>query len=96
MYENVIICYMVDYGDMLGDYYYWWKIYVYEGLVKIFYIIKWFFVMIIQVIRGKWIEQLVELCDFLFIFIEFVGGMVLDDMDGKFLVVLVLGNKNGW
>ncbi|MFR6202686.1 MAG: sulfatase-like hydrolase/transferase [Bacteroides fragilis] len=41
MYENAIICYTADHGDMLGDHYHWRKTYAYEGSAKIPYIIKW-------------------------------------------------------
>ena len=52
--------------------------------------------MTTQAIRGKRIEQPVELRDFLPTFIELAGGTVPDDMDGKSLVALASGNKNGW
>ena len=44
--------------------------------------------MTTQAIRGKRIEQPVELRDFLPTFIELAGGTVPDDMDGKSLVAL--------
>ena len=96
MYENAIICYTADHGDMLGDHYHWRKTYAYEGSAKIPYIIKWPSAMTTQAIRGKRIEQPVELRDFLPTFIELAGGTVPDDMDGKSLVALASGNKNGW
>ena len=52
--------------------------------------------MTTQAIRGKRIEQPVELRDFLPTFIELAGGTVPDDTDGKSLVALASGNKNGW
>ena len=67
-----------------------------EGSAKIPYIIKWPSAMTTQAIRGKRIEQPVELRDFLPTFIELAGGTVPDDMDGKSLVALASGNKNGW
>ena len=52
--------------------------------------------MTTQAIKGKRIEQPVELRDFLPTFIELAGGPVPDDMDGKSLVALVSGNNDGW
>ena len=52
--------------------------------------------MTTQAIKGKRIEQPVELRDFLPTFIELAGGTVPDDMDGKSLVALVSGNNDGW
>ena len=34
MYENAIICYTADHGDMLGDHYHWRKTYAYEGSAR--------------------------------------------------------------
>ena len=38
IYDNALICYISDHGDMLGDHHHWRKTYPYEGSVHIPYI----------------------------------------------------------
>ena len=38
MYENSVICYTADHGDMLGDHHHWRKTYAYEGSANIPYL----------------------------------------------------------
>jgi len=41
MYENSIICFTSDHGDMLGDHHHWRKTYAYEGSSNIPFILTW-------------------------------------------------------
>ena len=41
IYDNALICYISDHGDMLGDHYHWRKTYPYQGSVHVPYIVKW-------------------------------------------------------
>ena len=41
MYDDAVICFTADHGDMLGDHYHWRKTYPYEGSAHIPYIVKW-------------------------------------------------------
>ena len=96
MYDNAIICFTADHGDMLGDHYHWRKTYPYEGSTHIPYIVKWPAGMYKKVPLGARIEQPVELRDFLPTFIELAGGAVPPDMDGKSLLKLVQGQESEW
>ena len=96
MYDNAIICFTADHGDMLGDHYHWRKTYPYEGSTHIPYIVKWPKDFQKQVPNGSTVEQPVELRDFLPTFIDIAGGTVPPDMDGASLVNLVKGNTKGW
>lgn len=96
MYDNAIICFTSDHGDMLGDHYHWRKTYPYEGSTHVPYIIKWPKNRITPPPAGLKIEQPVELRDFLPTFIEAAGGQVPPDMDGKSLFTLIKGDKNSW
>lgn len=40
MYDNALICFVADHGDMLGDHHLWRKTYAYEGSAAIPFIIK--------------------------------------------------------
>ena len=35
MYDNALICFVADHGDMLGDHHLWRKTYAYEGSAAI-------------------------------------------------------------
>lgn len=96
MYDDAVICFTADHGDMLGDHYHWRKTYPYEGSVHIPYIVKWPKEMLKMVPAGTKVEQPVELRDFLPTFIELAGGTVPPDMDGRSLLGLVQGKQNEW
>lgn len=96
MYDNAVICFTSDHGDMLGDHYHWRKTYPYEGSVHVPYIIKWPSEMYKTISKGAKIEQPVELRDFLPTFIELAGGTVPPGMDGMSLLKLVKGKSSEW
>jgi len=41
MYDNALIIFVSDHGDMMGDHYHWRKTYPYEGSVHVPCIAKW-------------------------------------------------------
>lgn len=95
MYDDAIICFTADHGDMLGDHHHWRKTYPYEGSAAIPYIVKW----PENLSRAKDTSvmiQPVELRDFLPTFIDLAGGEVPPDMDGNSLLKLVQGKQNEW
>lgn len=96
MYDNALICFTSDHGDMLGDHYHWRKTYPYEGSTRVPYIVKWPAGMPLTVARGSKLEQPVELRDFLPTFLDVAGGTVPDDMDGRSLASLVTGGGKDW
>lgn len=96
MYDNSIICFTADHGDMLGDHYHWRKTYPYEGSVHIPYIVKWPASVKKTVPAGARIEEPVELRDFLPTFIDIAGGSVPPDMDGSSLLKLIQDNRQDW
>lgn len=96
MYDDAVICFTADHGDMLGDHYHWRKTYPYEGSAHIPYIVKWPSYVDKIVPAGTKIEQPVELRDFLPTFIDLAGGAVPPDMDGSSLLKLVQGRGNEW
>lgn len=94
MYDNSLICYVSDHGDMLGDHYHWRKTYPYEGSVHVPYIVKW--PSTCGFSKGKKLDEPVELRDLLPTFLEIAGGDVPSDMDGKSLMCLMDGRKEQW
>lgn len=96
MYDDAIICFTADHGDMLGDHHHWRKTYPYEGSARIPYVVKWPSYVKKSVPNGTKIEQPVELRDFLPTFIDLAGGAVPLDMDGSSLLKLVQGCSDEW
>lgn len=87
MYENSLICYTSDHGDMLGDHYHWRKTYPYEGSAHVPYIVKW--PSSCHFPKGGKVDAPVELRDLLPTFLEAAGGTVPMDMDGMSLMNLM-------
>lgn len=96
LYENTLICFTSDHGDMMGDHHHWRKTYAYEGSAAIPYIVK--FPKDMKAIRpvGTVIENPVELRDFLPTFLDLAGGEIPKDMDGKSLTALVQEEHPEW
>lgn len=95
MYDNALICFTSDHGDMLGDHHHWRKTYPYEGSATIPYIIKWP-KSLQREENTSVIDRPVELRDFLPTFIELAGGRPPADMDGMSLLKLVRGKQEEW
>lgn len=94
MYENALICYVSDHGDMLGDHHHWRKTYPYEGSSHIPYIVKW--PARYHFPKGTKVENPVELRDLLPTFLEAGGGCAPSDMDGQSLFQLMKGDASLW
>lgn len=96
MYENSIICFTADHGDMLGDHYHWRKTYAYEGSANIPLIVKWPEAMKARIKRGAKLENPTELRDFLPTFLEAAGATIPNDMDGMSLLQLIKKPDAAW
>lgn len=94
LYENSIICYVSDHGDMLGDHHHWRKTYPYEGSTHIPFIVKW--PSSYKYKKGEKIDNPVELRDLLPTFLEISGDNIPADMDGLPLTYLLNGNSDKW
>ena len=96
MYENSIICFTSDHGDMLGDHHHWRKTYAYEGSANIPFLLKWPQNFNARLKRGSINENVVELRDFLPTFLEASGAEIPDDMDGLSLLKLIKNPDAEW
>lgn len=94
MYDNALICYISDHGDMLGDHHHWRKTYPYEGSVHVPYIVKW--PAKCGFAKGGKVEAPVELRDLLPTFLDMAGGKVPEDMDGCSLAGLMRDGDGAW
>ncbi|MBL7970357.1 MAG: arylsulfatase [Prolixibacteraceae bacterium] len=96
MYDNAVICFTSDHGDMLGDHHHWRKTYAYQGSASIPFLLKWPRTMETQVKRGSRLNHPVELRDFLPTFLDAAGSEAPADMDGKSLLNLIRDKKADW
>lgn len=97
LYENSIIIFVSDHGDMLGDHYHWRKTYPYEGSTHVPFIVKLPQNIKCKTKAGDNIEALAELRDVLPTFLDIAGVQIPKDMDGKSLLEpIVKGRKAEW
>jgi len=96
MYENAIICFTSDHGDMLGDHYHWRKTYAYEGSANVPFILKWPKDFEGKTERGATLGHTTELRDFLPTFLDAAGTEIPEDMDGLSLLNLVRDSDSKW
>lgn len=97
MYDNALICFVSDHGDMLGDHHMWRKTYAYEGSAAIPFIVKLPKQQPDVLQAGKVIDRPVELRDLLPTFLDIAGGIVPQKMDGLSLLPLMSqGESANW
>lgn len=96
MYDDSLIIFTADHGDMLGDHHHWRKTYPYEGSAGIPMIMKWPKTLETVVERGSILQYPVELRDILPTFLDMAGGEIPDDMDGASMLELVRKKNPKW
>jgi len=96
MYDNALIVFTADHGDMLGDHHHWRKTYAYEGSAKIPYLLKWPATMNSYIPRGAKRAQPVELRDFLPTFLAAARAPIPGELDGRNLLNLVQDENPAW
>lgn len=96
MYDNALICFTSDHGDMLGDHYHWRKTYAYEGSANIPFLLKWPAQFKAGIQRGTKNEKVTELRDFLPTFLDAAGAEIPSEIDGLSLLRLVKNPESKW
>jgi arylsulfatase len=96
MYEESLVIFTADHGDMLGDHYHWRKTYAYEGSASIPMVLRWPSNMRAAIPRGSRNTRVVELRDVLPTFIDAGGVALPDDLDGKSLLSLTRDEEVTW
>lgn len=96
IYEDALICFVSDHGDMLGDHNMWRKTYAYEGSAAIPFIVKLPEGMQGGLKPGGVVEAPVELRDLLPTFLDANGAEVPEDMDGLSLLPMLENEKAPW
>ncbi len=92
MYDNALILFCSDHGDMLGDHYHWRKTYPFEGSAAIPFIVHPPTAMRAG-LRGSVLNELVEIRDILPTLVEAAGGTVPAGVDGRSLLPLLNSPK---
>jgi len=96
VYDNTLILFFADHGDMLSDHHLWRKTYAYEGSAKIPMILRWPKSMDAARLRGGKLPPPVELRDVLPTFLDAAGATIPNQLDGKSLLELVRGRTGNW
>ncbi len=96
LYDNTLILFFADHGDMLGDHHLWRKTYAYESSANIPMILRWPKSMGMNDQRGRKLPQPTELRDALPTFLDAAGAPIPGNLDGKSLLKLVRGDTKDW
>ncbi len=96
LYEDAVICFVSDHGDMLGDHYHWRKTYAYEGSSHIPYLLRLPAWMQGERKQGEHLSHVVELRDILPTFLDIAGAEIPEDLDGASLLPLLREKHARW
>lgn len=96
MYENSVIIFTSDHGDMLGDHHHWRKTYAYEGSSNVPFILKWPASFSGRLKRGSSPKNPMELRDVLPTFLDAAGVVIPPEMDGQSLLGVVRDPEIAW
>ena len=96
MYDDALIVFTSDHGDMMGDHNSWRKTYPYEGSAAIPMIVKIPEGIAPVHAKGSVMEQPVELRDILPTFLDAAGAEVPADMDGRSMLALITRKNPQW
>lgn len=96
MYDNTLIVFTSDHGDMMGDHNHWRKTYPYEGSAAIPMVMKVPASLQTLAEKGSVIHQPVELRDILPTFLVAAGDTVPAEMDGMPMYRLLTDKNPEW
>ncbi|WP_298063715.1 arylsulfatase [uncultured Rikenella sp.] len=97
LYDNSVILFVSDHGDMLGDHYHWRKTYAYEGSAHVPFIVRYPSSVKARVERGSTREEVVEIRDILPTFLDAAGAPIPENVDGSSILNMIRNPKKaGW
>lgn len=96
IYDQSLIIFTSDHGDMMGDHHHWRKTYAYEGSSHVPMIMKWPKSVKSAVEKGAVLVQPVELRDILPTFLNAASLAIPSDMDGRSMLELVKQKRAVW
>jgi len=96
MYDDALILFTADHGDMLGDHHHWRKTYAYQGSANIPMAMKWPGGIDAVPPPGSTLHQPAELRDCLPTFLDAAGARTPRGLDGLSLLDLVRRREASW
>ncbi len=96
LYDNTLIFFTADHGDMLGDHHMWRKSYAYEASAHVPMIMAWPKNFPATLARDSKLTQTVELRDILPTCLDIAGAEIPPGIDGMSMLRLVRGETAGW
>ncbi len=96
LYDNTLIVFTADHGDMLGDHHLWRKTYAYEASAGIPMLLRWPKAFGHDAQRGTTRTEVAELRDVLPTFLDAAQIAIPDHLDGKSMLRPVRGDKRPW
>lgn len=93
LYDNSVILFVSDHGDMLGDHHHWRKTYAYEGSAHVPFIVRYPAGMRARVRRGAVRDEVVEIRDILPTFLDAAGAAIPEGVDGRSILELIRNPK---
>ena len=96
LYDNTLIVFTADHGDMLGDHHLWRKSYAYEGSACIPLIVRWPAALAPSARRGSVLPQIAELRDLLPTFLDAAGAPIPGFLDGASLLGPIRDRRAKW
>jgi len=94
-YEDTLIIFFSDHGDMLGDHHMWRKCFAYESSARVPMIVRWPDGLGAGE-RGQVLSQPVELRDVFPTFLDAAGVTPPIELDGRSLLDLTRGKTEDW
>ena len=94
-YENTLVLFVSDHGDMLGDHHHWRKCYAYEASARIPMLVRWP-EGLVAAERGQVRDEVAELRDVMPTFLAAAGVAAPESVVGRSLLEPVAGKASGW
>lgn len=97
-YENTLILFTSDHGEMMGDHHLWRKTYPYEASTRIPMIVRWpdSLAKTREAKRGRVLKHLVELRDIFPTFLDAAGLTIPDTADGDSMLRVIADPGTKW
>ncbi len=97
-YENTLILFTSDHGEMMGDHYLWRKTYPYEASTRIPMIVRWpdSLAKTRNTARGQVRSHLVELRDIFPTFLDAAGLDIPETVDGESMLNVIADPNAKW
>ena len=94
VWDNTLILFHSDHGDMMGDHYHWRKTYAYEGSARVPFLMR--FPKAWSLDRGQVLDQPIEQQDIMPTLLDAAGVSIPESVDGRSLLDLARGDAAGW